>query len=253
MNANPSRRRKTRKRHLTNIIAIHFKSLLKWIMVFVVVVFALLVASLVTFRFIDPPIWSLKLHRDFNQPVGYPAIVHHQWRDIDQIPPVVQLAVVASEDQNFPHHNGVDITAIQKAIQEAKKGKAMRGASTITQQTVKNLFLWPKKDWSRKVLEGGLSLLLELLWSKERILEVYLNIVEFGPGVYGVAAASEYWYQQQLHQLNKNQAARLAAVLPNPWQYRAEPPTIYISERAVWIEKQMDRLGYVWLLPVTGW
>jgi monofunctional biosynthetic peptidoglycan transglycosylase len=161
--------------------------------------------------------------------------------------------VVASEDQNFPHHNGVDITAIQKAIQEAKKGKAMRGASTITQQTVKNLFLWPKKDWSRKVLEGGLSLLLELLWSKERILEVYLNIVEFGPGVYGVAAASEYWYQQQLHQLNKNQAARLAAVLPNPWQYRAEPPTIYISERAVWIEKQMDRLGYVWLLPVTGW
>ncbi|PVV24970.1 MAG: monofunctional biosynthetic peptidoglycan transglycosylase, partial [gamma proteobacterium symbiont of Ctena orbiculata] len=133
-----------------------------------------------------------------------------------------------------------------------ERGRTLRGASTLTQQTVKNLFLWQRRDWSRKLLEGGLAFLLELMWNKERILEVYLNIVEFGPGVYGVAAASEYWYQLPLDRLTVNQMARLAALLPNPWHYRAEPPTPYIIERAGWIEQQMDQLGYVWLIPVTG-
>lgn len=222
-------------------------------MLFVSAVFVFLLVSILTLRFIDPPTWSWKILREVNPPTGYPAVSRHQWRDISQIPPAVQLAVVASEDQNFPLHHGIDFAAIQQAISEVDEGKPLRGASTITQQTVKNLFLWPGKNWSRKLLEGGLSLLLELLWDKQRILEVYLNIAEFGPGVYGVGAASEYWYRVPLEQLSIDQAARLAAVVPNPWRYRAEPASLYISERAAWIERQMDKLGYVWLMPVTGW
>lgn len=229
------------------------KSLLKWLTLSIVAMFALLLATILTFRFVDPPTWSWKIQRELNPPAGHPVASRHQWRDIGRIPPAMQLAVIAAEDQNFPHHHGVDLNAIQKAFDEAEEGKGLRGASTITQQTVKNLFLWQGKDWSRKVLEGGLSLLLELLWDKQRVLEVYLNIVEFGPGVYGVSAASEYWFRQPLERLSVNQTARLAAILPNPWRYRAEPPSPYVSERAAWIEQQMDKLGYVWLMPVTGW
>lgn len=215
--------------------------------------FALLIATMLVLRFVNPPTWSMKIQRALDPPAGYPAVARHKWRDIDRIPPAVQLAVIASEDQNFPHHHGIDLDAIQKAIGEAEDGKGLRGASTITQQTVKNLFLWPQKGWSRKIVEGGMALLLELLWDKRRILEVYLNIVEFGPGVYGVSAASQYWYRRPLDRLSVDQAARLAAILPNPWRYRAEPPTAYVAERAAWIERQMDKLGYVWLMPVTGW
>lgn len=224
--------------------------MLKWVVLFVLSMFVLLLVLIVALRFIDPPTWAWKIHRELNPPVGYPAEARHQWRDIEQIPLSVQLAVVASEDQNFPNHYGVDFEAIQKAVNEAERGRSLRGASTITQQMVKNLFLWQEKAWSRKVVEGGLALLVELLWDKQRILEVYLNIVEFGPGVYGAGAASQHWYHRPLNQLTTNQAARLAAILPNPWRYRAEPPTPYISERAAWIEQQMDMLGYVWLKPL---
>lgn len=229
------------------------KSFMKWISLSVAALFALLIAMLLTLRFVDPPTWSWKIQRELDPPRGYPAVPRHQWCDIERIPPALHLAVIASEDQNFPLHHGVDLGAIQQAIDDAEDGKRLRGASTITQQTVKNLLLWSHKGWGRKVIEGGLSLLLEVLWDKRRILEVYLNIVEFGPGVYGVGAASEYWYRRPLDRLTVNQAARLAAILPNPWRYRAEPPSPYVTERAAWIERQMDRLGYVWLIPVTGW
>jgi monofunctional glycosyltransferase len=214
------------------------------------VAFVLLIVLIGTLRFIDPPTWAWKIHRELDPPSGYPAKAKQQWRELSQIPRAMQLAVVASEDQNFPNHHGVDLAAIQKALNEASDGKALRGASTITQQTVKNLFLWPERAFSRKLLEGGLALLLDLLWDKQRILEVYLNIAEFGPGVYGVAAASDYWYHRPLSRLSRNQMARLVAVLPNPWRYRAEPPTDYIAERAAWVEQQMDKLGYAWLAPL---
>lgn len=244
--------RKRRSRDGTPV-ARYAKAFVKWVSLTVGVLFTLLIASILVLRFVDPPTWSWKLQREFNPPVGYPVVSRHQWWDIERIPPAMQLAVIASEDQNFPNHHGLDLGAIRKAIDEAEDGKSLRGASTITQQTVKNLFLWPQKGWSRKIIEGGLALLLELFWSKQRILEVYLNIVEFGPGVYGVAAASEYWYHRPLDRLTVDQMARLAAILPNPWRYRAQPPTPYVAERAVWIERQMDKLGYVWLIPVTGW
>ncbi|MEW7999837.1 MAG: monofunctional biosynthetic peptidoglycan transglycosylase [Candidatus Thiodiazotropha endolucinida] len=229
-----------------------YKGLLRWVFLLFFALSMLLFALILIFRFVDPPTWSWKLQRELNPPVNHSIVSKHEWWDLQHIPPAMQLAVVAAEDQNFPHHMGIDFKAVQQVLKEAERGRALRGASTLTQQTAKNLFLWQRRDWSRKLLEGGLAIVLEVLWGKRRILEVYLNIVEFGPGVYGVAAASEYWYQLPLDQISHNQMARLAALLPNPWRYRAEPPTPYVSERAVWIEQQMDRLGYVWLLPVIG-
>jgi monofunctional biosynthetic peptidoglycan transglycosylase len=218
---------------------------------FIIASLMTLFALIMMFRFVDPPTWSWRLQRELDPPAVQSIKSRHEWRELKQIPAAMQLAVVAAEDQNFPSHHGIDFNAVKQVLREAETGKALRGASTLTQQTVKNLFLWQRKDWSRKFLEGGLALLLELLWDKRRILEVYLNIVEFGPGIYGVAAASEYWYQLPLDQLTDNQMARLAALLPNPWRYRAEPPTPYIRERAVWIEQQMEQLGYIWLMPVS--
>ncbi|WP_316364412.1 monofunctional biosynthetic peptidoglycan transglycosylase [Candidatus Thiodiazotropha sp. CDECU1] len=229
-----------------------YKRLSRWIFLLFIAFFTLLSALLLTLRFVDPPTWSWKLQREFNPPLDHSIESLHVWWDLAYIPAAMQLAVIASEDQNFPNHKGIDFNAVQQVLRDAERGRTLRGASTLTQQTVKNLFLWQRRDWSRKLLEGGLAFLLELMWNKERILEVYLNIVEFGPGVYGVAAASEYWYQLPLDRLTVNQMARLAALLPNPWHYRAEPPTPYIIERAGWIEQQMDQLGYVWLIPVTG-
>ncbi|MCU7843227.1 MAG: monofunctional biosynthetic peptidoglycan transglycosylase [Candidatus Thiodiazotropha sp. (ex Monitilora ramsayi)] len=235
----------------------HKKTALFWLLikrllqtVFILLLF--LVGTIVMLRFIDPPYWSVRVQRAMDPPASYPETIKHQWCDIDEIPLALQQAVVASEDQNFPHHSGIDLGAIEKALTEAKQGAGLRGASTITQQTVKNLFLWQGKHWSRKALEGALSLLVELLWDKQRILEVYLNIAEYGPGVYGVCAGSEYWYGSPVSQLSRNQAARLVAVLPSPWRYRAQPPTPFISERARWIEQQVDMLGQDWLKPVHG-
>ncbi|MCU7931278.1 MAG: monofunctional biosynthetic peptidoglycan transglycosylase [Candidatus Thiodiazotropha sp. (ex Codakia rugifera)] len=230
-----------------------YGTLIKWFLLLLTTSVLLLVSLILILRYIDPPTWSWKIQRELSPPASYPIESHHRWHDIAHIAPAMQLAVVAAEDQKFPDHHGIDFEAIQDALKAAENGKLMRGASTLTQQTVKNLFLWQNRDWSRKLLEGGLALLLELLWDKQRILEVYLNIVEFGPGIYGVGAASEYWFQVSADRLTVNQAARLAAILPNPWRYQAQPPSPYVTERAEWIEQQMEQLGYVWLVPVTGW
>lgn len=204
----------------------------------------LLVCSL---KVIDPPFWSWLIWRELTTPVGYPEHYYHRWVELEQIPLSVQLAVVAAEDQRFPLHGGLDLQAIRQAVAEARAGKGLRGASTLTQQTAKNLLLWPGRDWGRKVLEAPLAVLLEGVLGKRRILELYLNIVEFAPGVYGVGAASEYWYQRPVSQLTIDQAARLAAILPNPWLYQAEPASRYIRQRADWIRQQMQQLGPGWL------
>ncbi|MCG7923011.1 MAG: monofunctional biosynthetic peptidoglycan transglycosylase [Candidatus Thiodiazotropha lotti] len=214
---------------------------------FVLGVSILIITTIVLFRYFDPPTWSWKIQREFSSSATYPEIARHQWVSLDRIAPSVQLAVVAAEDQRFPTHFGIDPEAIIDALEEADRGNRLRGASTLTQQTAKNLFLWSNRDLARKVLEMGIALLLELFWDKQRILEVYLNIVEFGPGVFGVGAASKYWFQALAGQLSKRQAARLAAVLPNPWRYRAHPPSPYVVERSRWIEQQMEQLGYAWL------
>ncbi|PQB05427.1 monofunctional biosynthetic peptidoglycan transglycosylase [Aureitalea marina] len=167
----------------------------------------------------------------------------HQWVSLEEISPNLQLAVIASEDQRFLNHRGFDLDAIRKAIEEKQSGKRLRGGSTISQQTAKNVFLWPGRSWIRKGLESWFTLLIETFWSKERILEVYLNSIEMGPQVYGAEAASRYWFDRSAKELNQDQSAALAAILPNPLQYKARPKTNYIAGRVRWIKRQMINLG----------
>lgn len=169
--------------------------------------------------------------------------LRHQWVSWKQISPAAKLAVIAAEDQRFAEHIGLDFEAIGKAIEHNRHNRRTRGASTITQQLAKNLFLWPQRSWVRKGLETGYTLLIELLWPKRRVLEVYLNVIEFGPGVYGVEAAAQTYFRKHASQLTHHEAALLAAVLPNPARFRVERPSSYVENRAAWIRAQMNRLG----------
>ena len=198
-------------------------------------------------KYINPPFWSWMLWRALAADEGYPDHYRHHWVDLDEIPLHLQLAVVAAEDQRFPLHAGIDFHELQQAVRDALAGKRLRGASTLTQQTAKNLFLWPGRDWARKGLELPLALLLEQFWGKRRTLEVYLNIVEFAPGVYGAGAASEYWFGKPVQRISREDAAALAAVLPNPWIYKARPASARVRQRISWILRQMQQLGPAWV------
>ena len=167
----------------------------------------------------------------------------HDWVAFEEITPKLQLAVVCSEDQNYLKHFGFDWGAIQKAMKENEQGKHMRGASTITQQTAKNVFLWPGRSFVRKAFEVWFTLLIEIFWSKERIMEVYLNSIEMGDGVYGAEAASQHWFKKKASKLTKDEAAAIAAILPSPLRYKANPATNYISKRKEWIKQQMNYWG----------
>lgn len=169
--------------------------------------------------------------------------LQHHWVPWSEISPYVPLAMVASEDQKFPFHHGFDVDAIQDALDAADDGKRLRGASTISQQTAKNLFLWNGRSFVRKGLEAYFTVLIELTWPKQRILEVYMNIAELDDGVYGVGAASDVYFGTVPARLNQAQAARLAAVLPNPHRFRADRPSAYVLSRANWIQQQMQQLG----------
>jgi len=169
--------------------------------------------------------------------------VSYQWTPYAAISPQVALAVIAAEDQRFPDHHGFDLVEIQEALDDQEQGRPLRGASTISQQVAKNLFLWSGRSFIRKGLEGWFTLLLEWLWPKRRILEVYLNIAEFGPYTFGIEAASRRFFDKPAARLTVGEAARLAAVLPNPVRYRADKPSAYTLKRQRWIELQMGRLG----------
>ena len=166
----------------------------------------------------------------------------HQWRSLAQISPNLLQAVVAAEDQKFLQHSGFDLQAIEKALVYNSKGRKVRGASTISQQTAKNVFLWTGRSWLRKGLESGLTLLIEGAWGKERILEVYLNSVEFGPGIFGAEAAAQRYFGISAARLSRPQAALLAAVLPNPHRFLVQAPSPYVRKRQQWIQKQMQQL-----------
>ncbi|GAA4245321.1 monofunctional biosynthetic peptidoglycan transglycosylase [Winogradskyella damuponensis] len=167
----------------------------------------------------------------------------HNWVPIENMSEHIQLAVICSEDQKFLDHNGFDIEAIEKAYEYNKKGKRIRGGSTISQQTAKNVFLWPERSWLRKGLETYFTFLIENIWSKERILEVYLNSIEMGPNIYGVDAAAQHWFNKTAANLSAYEAAAIASILPNPRTYRANPATNYIQKRKQWIVKQMQFYG----------
>ena len=175
-----------------------------------------------------------------NEP-GYHT--QYQWVDLQHISKEAAIAVMASEDQAFPYHSGFDMTAIRDAVQASERGKRLRGASTISQQVAKNLFLWSGRSLVRKGLEAYFTVLIEALWPKERILEVYLNIIELGRGVYGVEAASQRFYHEPAARLSPEDAALLAAVLPNPRKLRVDRPSAYVLSRRDQILEQMRDLG----------
>ena len=174
---------------------------------------------------------------------GEQVRLKHRWIPLDSISPNLALAVIAGEDQNFNKHNGFDFAQINKAIVEKGKKKRLRGASTISQQTAKNVFLWPSRNWVRKGLEVYFTVLIEVLWSKERIMEVYLNTIEMGDGVYGAEAVAREHFNKSAMKLTRNQCAMIAVSLPNPIIYDSSKPTQYMYKRQTWILKQMKNLG----------
>lgn len=171
--------------------------------------------------------------------------LRHQWVPLSQMSRHVLQAVVASEDQKFLQHNGFDMQAIEKALVYNSKGKKIRGASTISQQTAKNVFLWSGRSWLRKGLETGFTVLIEAVWGKQRILEIYLNSIEFGPGVFGVEAAAQQYFNRSAAKLTAQQAALMVTVLPNPSHFSLQRPSPYMYQRQQWVQKQMRQLASV--------
>lgn len=208
---------------------------------------AAVAALVLALRWADPPTSSVILqHRIAGWWRGDPApVVRQQWVPWARIPKVVALAVVAAEDQRFPDHAGFDLVEMRRAWASYQAGGRLRGASTLSQQVAKNLFLWHGQSWLRKGLEVPLTLLIEGLWPKERILEIYLNIAQFGPDTYGVGAASWRYFARPVEALTAREAALLASVLPNPRRYSLASPSAAVQRRAAWIRRQMERLGGV--------
>ena len=193
------------------------------------------------YKFLPVPYTPLMAIRYFNSSEGYEQ--HHNWVPIDEISSNLQLAIICAEDQKFAKHRGFDVKSIKKAYKSNKNGKKLVGGSTISQQTAKNVFLWPERSWLRKGMETWFTFLIENLWSKERILEIYLNSIEMGNGVFGAEAAAQHWFNKGADELNREEAAAIAAILPNPKKFKANPRTTYIENRKTWIVKQMRNYG----------
>lgn len=201
---------------------------------------ALSVISVVFFRFVPVPFTPLMISRAFEMKEnGREMTSSHDWVPIEEISKNMQKAVIASEDDRFIEHNGFNFDAMYKAYKSNSKGKKLKGGSTISQQTAKNVFLWQGRSYLRKGLEAYFTMLIELLWSKERIMEVYLNSIEMGDGVYGVQAAAKHWYHKDAKDLTKYEAAGIAAILPNPRKFRATRSSAYTERRKGRIVKLM--------------
>ncbi len=198
----------------------------------------------IALRWLDPPTSAfMLLHARTASTPNSPHQIRHRWVDWKDISSHAKVAVIASEDQRFPEHFGFDVKSINDALDDMESGRRVRGASTISQQVVKNLFLWPGQSWIRKGLEAYFTVLVEVFWPKQRILEIYLNIAEFGRGVYGVGAASEAFFRKSAARLTAPEAALLAAVLPSPKRMRVASPSRYVRSRQQWILSQMRALG----------
>lgn len=219
--------------------------LLKWIGLFLVACFVLSVVMVVGLRWINPPTSSFMVQRHieawWNNEDDFE--LEYEWTDWEEISDYAKVAAITSEDQRFADHWGIDMEQVEKAIEENRKGKNLRGASTITQQTAKNLFLWPGQNFIRKGIEAYFALLLELLWPKQRILEVYLNIAEFGNGIYGVQAASNRYFNTSADRLSMIQSALMVTALPSPRKYNLANPSSYMIRRRNWNLQYMHYLG----------
>ncbi len=168
--------------------------------------------------------------------------LHRKYRNMNEISPNIKVAVMAGEDQLFPDHNGFDFKSIQKAMKHNQKSKSLRGASTISQQVAKNVFLWQHGGYLRKGLEVYFTFMIETFWSKKRILEMYLNVAEMGPGIFGAEAASEHYFKKPAINLSKKEAALIAACLPNPIGFTIKPLSVHVALRYPWILRQMNNL-----------
>lgn len=224
---------------------------LRWLLIALAAWLAAGVFAVLLLRFVPPPTSAVMVQdwigarlagdRDYT--------LHYRWTPWERVSKALPIALVAAEDQKFPSHHGFDFDAIHDALSDAEDGERLRGASTISQQVAKNLFLWNGRSFMRKGLEAYFTVLIEALWPKRRILEIYLNIAQFGDGVYGAAAASERFFRAPPAQLDARQAALLAAVLPNPSRYRVDKPSPYVLRRTAWIQRQASQLGGPGYLP----
>ena len=208
--------------------------------------FGLSILSVIIFKWVPIPFTPLMITRIIEFKLdGDVAIYSHDWIPLEEISPNLQKAVIASEDGNFLKHNGFDFNAMQKAFKNNSKGKRLKGGSTISQQTAKNVFLWQGRSYVRKGLEAYFTVLIELIWGKERIMEVYLNSIEMGNGVYGAQEAARIWYRKKAIDLTPNEAAGIAAILPNPRKYKATNSSSYIERRKGKIMRVMRHLGKI--------
>ncbi|TZF82190.1 monofunctional biosynthetic peptidoglycan transglycosylase [Pedobacter sp. BS3] len=204
---------------------------------------AVTVCWVLLYRFVNPPVTWLMLQRGLERKFdGKDWKLEKQWRDFDELSANLKLAAVAGEDARFLQHWGFDMNAIQKAYQKNEKGLPLRGGSTISQQTAKNVFLWPGRSWIRKGFEAYFTALIELLWSKKRILEVYLNVIETGDGIYGAEAATQAYFHKPAIRLSRSEAALLVAVFPNPRRWSPAKPTAYIYHKQQLILRNMRRI-----------
>jgi monofunctional biosynthetic peptidoglycan transglycosylase len=226
------------------------RRLARWVFIGLVAAFLITALPVVTMRWVDPwySAFMLDAALDASRAGKKNYQTDYRWVDLERISPHAAVAVIAAEDQYFPFHAGFDFKSIREAIrhnekQVKKRRPRIRGASTITQQVAKNLFLWSGRGYVRKGLEAYFTLLIEVSWPKERILEVYLNVAQFGDGIYGVEAAAQRFYRKTASRLNREEAAVLAAVLPNPITFKVQAPSVYVIKRRDWILTQMRGLG----------
>lgn len=235
--AKKSSKQKQTKQSLFKRIGLIIGKVLLWFVVFSII-------WVLAYRFINPPITPLMVQRNFERKAkDKPAKAERKWVRFEDISDNMKRAAVSAEDQLFLQHMGFDIKAIEKAYANNAKGKKVKGGSTISQQTAKNVFLWPGRSYIRKAFEAYFTLLIELLWSKERILEVYLNVIEMGDGIYGAEAASQAYYHKSCSNLSRSEAALIAACFPNPLRWTPKRPTGYIRHRQYLIMRNMRRLG----------
>ncbi|WP_159565610.1 monofunctional biosynthetic peptidoglycan transglycosylase [Budvicia diplopodorum] len=217
-----------------------------WITRICLAVLLLWAAGILLFAFLPVPFSAVMVQKQLGAWVGgnFSYVARHQWVSMDDISPNMALAVIASEDQKFLIHWGFDVNAIESAINHnERRPNKIRGGSTLSQQTAKNLFLWNGRSWVRKGLEAGLTVGIELVWTKRRILTVYLNVAEFGDGVFGVEQAAQQYFGKSAKNLTQAEAARLAAVLPSPVRLKANKPSGYVLQRQNAIMRQMNLLG----------
>lgn len=232
-----SKKTKSKKKKKTSFA----NKLLKWTGRIILFLFLFSIVIAILYRWVNPPITPLMLIRK----VSDGASIKKEWVDMEKISPALIASAIAAEDNRFLGHRGFDMGAIEKAIDERKSGKRKRGASTISQQTAKNVFLWSKQSWTRKAFEVYFTTLIEVFWSKERIMEVYLNVIEMGNGIYGCEAAAQTYFKKSAKKLTAREAALITACYPNPRKWNPAKPTPYIENRAAKIITLTKKIGKI--------